>query len=66
MVFVHDWRTPETNIETWLRVREILRRSATSKGWLLSRVGFVPDHVHLTLGISIAEITAECRIVMHE
>ena len=49
-VFVHDWRQPETDPATWLRVRNILRESARLKGWLLSRVGFVPDHIHLTLG----------------
>lgn len=50
LVLVHNWRQPETDVATWLRVRTILRNSAESKGWLLSRIGFVPDHIHLTLG----------------
>ena len=62
LVLVHDWRQPETNIETWLRVRTILRNSAQSKGWMLSRVGFVPDHIHLTLGFSPAQSPLEVAL----
>jgi len=50
LVLVHDWRRSDSRPETWLRVRHILRTSATSKGWLLSRLGIVPDHLHVTLG----------------
>lgn len=53
LVFVHNWRISESSIEVWTKVREILRRSATAKGWQLSRAGFVPDHIHLTLSFTM-------------
>ena len=55
MVFVHDGRTPETRLKIWQGVRNILRKSAKQKGWELSRVGFVPDHIHLAFGFSPAQ-----------
>lgn len=51
LVLVHDWRHCETRPEVWIAVRDMLRRASNAKHHLLSRVGIVPDHIHLTLGI---------------
>ncbi len=50
LVMVHNWREPVADLEKWKHVRSILRDSAQQKGWWFSRLGFVPDHIHLTLG----------------
>ena len=51
LVFVHDRRTAEVRKEVWVAVREMIRKASSTKGHLLSRVGIVPDHLHLSLGI---------------
>ena len=51
LVFVHDGRWSETRKEVWVAVREMIRKASSAKGHLLSRVGIVPDHLHMTLGI---------------
>lgn len=50
LVLVHDWRQRETRPSQWLRVRTMILKATAKKGWLLSRLGFVPDHMHLTFG----------------
>jgi len=50
LVLVHGWRRPECNLEVWKHVRAVLRNSSDQKGWMLSRLGLLPDHIHLTLG----------------
>jgi REP element-mobilizing transposase RayT len=51
IVLVHDWRRADTRPEAWIQIRNMIRRASDSKRHLLSRAGFVPDHLHLTLGI---------------
>ena len=51
LVFVYNWRQAITDPEIWIGIRNMLRRASQSKGHLLSRAGFVPDHLHFTLGI---------------
>jgi REP element-mobilizing transposase RayT len=55
LVLVHDWRACQTDAAVWQKVREMIRRASDAKGHLLSRVGIVPDHLHMTLGIAINE-----------
>lgn len=50
LVRVHDWRQRETNPSQWLQVRTMILKACEQKGWLLSRLGFAPDHLHLTVG----------------
>ncbi len=50
LVLVHDWRHRETNPSQWLQVRTMILKACEQKGWLLSRLGFVPDHLHLAFG----------------
>lgn len=51
LVLVHDWRLRETRPSQWLRVRTMILKASEQKGWLLSRLGLVPDHLHLTFGL---------------
>jgi REP element-mobilizing transposase RayT len=55
VVFVHNWRQAITDPEIWIGIRNMLRRASQSKVHLLSRAGFVPDHLHFTLGIHPGE-----------
>ena len=55
LVLVHDWRYRECDQDVWLRVRDFVRLTAAKKRHLLSRVGILPDHLHLTLGMSPCE-----------
>jgi hypothetical protein len=55
IVLVHDWRLQETRRDVWVGVRNIIRDASVAKGHLLSRVGIVPDHLHLTLGTNLDE-----------
>lgn len=51
------------NTETWhevretqlQRVREIIVRAANKKGWSLSRIGLLSNHVHVLLGAGVTE-----------
>jgi len=47
---VHDRRQGELRSEVWEAVRSLIRRASTAKEHLVSRVGIVPDHIHMTLG----------------
>ena len=55
LVFVHNWRQAITDPVIWISIRNMLRRASRSKGHLLSRAGFVPDHLHFTIGIHPGE-----------
>ncbi len=33
-------------------MRDMIKRVVRCKGWLLSRAGILPDHIHLALGCS--------------
>jgi len=50
IVFVHDGRRIELRREIWEAVRRMIRQASAAKHHLLSRVGIVPDHIHMTLG----------------
>jgi hypothetical protein len=50
IVLVHRARLGDIRIDTLNRVRDMVLRASLSKGYLLSRCGILPDHVHLTLG----------------
>ena len=51
LVLVHDWRKHEHDSQVWQTVRDLLRQSAAQRGWEFSRLGVLPDHLHLTLRI---------------
>lgn len=51
LVFVHADRRYEIREDIWVKVREMLRKASAGKSHLLSRVGIVPDHLHLSIGI---------------
>jgi REP element-mobilizing transposase RayT len=53
VVLVHRERSAETREDVLQRVRDMMVRVCAAKGWLLSRAGILPDHVHLALGCSI-------------
>lgn len=50
LVFVHRKRLAEISDDTLSRVRNMVLRASAAKGYLLSRGGILPDHVHLALG----------------
>lgn len=62
LVLVHDWRWCETRAEVWIEVREMIRRASAPKGHLVSRVGIVPDHLHMTLGFQPHESPLEVAL----
>ena len=53
VVLVHRNRLKEVREEVLLGIRGTIVRASQSKGYLLSRAGILPDHVHLTLGCPI-------------
>jgi REP element-mobilizing transposase RayT len=62
LVFVHNWRQAITDPDIWIGIRKMLRRASQSKGHLLSRAGFVPDHLHFTIGIHPSESPLEVAL----
>lgn len=52
LVFVHEDRWRQTQSVMHQQVRAMIRRAALAKGHLLSRLGLLPDHLHLVLGFS--------------
>lgn len=52
LVLVHQDRWRQTQATKHEQVRAMIRRAATAKGHLLSRLGLLPDHMHLVLGFS--------------
>lgn len=61
--FVHSLQIVLENSENWHQVRQdVLLRSrnmilgcAAKKGWLLSRIGILSNHIHILLGIGVNE-----------
>lgn len=62
LVFVRANRNDETNPEIWIATREMIRAASSSKGHLLSCVGIVPDHLHMTIGISPNEVPRDVAL----
>ncbi len=60
--FVNDWRWRESRTRVLERVRAMILRASDTKGHLLSRVGLLPDHVHLVLGFSPEESPLEVAL----
>jgi REP element-mobilizing transposase RayT len=50
LVFVNEERRRATCADRLEQVRSMILRAASAKSDLLSRVGLLPDHVHLILG----------------
>jgi REP element-mobilizing transposase RayT len=50
IVLVHRERWMDIREETLCGVQQMILRVTRAKGYLLSRAGILPDHVHLTLG----------------
>ena len=53
--FVNDGRWRESRPQVLERVRAMILKASDAKGHLLSRVGLLPDHLHLVLGFSPEE-----------
>ena len=53
VVLVHRERWMEVREETLCGVRDMIVGARRAKGYLLSRAGILPDHVHLALGCPI-------------
>ena len=62
LVLVHADRRAESRQGTWVSVRNIIRRASAEKKHLLSRIGIVPDHLHLTLGTHADEAPSEVAL----
>ncbi len=62
LVLVHDDRWRQTQSAVHEQVRAMIRRAAGSKGHLLSRLGVLPDHLHLVLGFSPDESPQEIAL----
>lgn len=54
LAFVTDWRR-QISVDRLEQIRLMIRRCASAHGDLLSRVGLLPDHIHLVLGFSPEE-----------
>jgi len=59
LVAVHEQRFAEIQGECCRRTVDMLQAAARKKNHLLSRVGLLVDHVHWTVGCSIAESPLE-------
>ncbi len=55
LVFVRAGRWRETRVAYLEATREMTRRASAAKQHLLSRIGLLPDHLHLTLGFDLDE-----------
>jgi REP element-mobilizing transposase RayT len=62
LVFVHQARWRECRTDMWVAVREMIRKASSRKKHLLSRVGIVPDHLHLSMGIHPNDIPEEVAL----
>ncbi len=54
IVLVHRERWMDIREESLSGVNKMILRATQAKGYLLSRAGILPDHVHLTLGCPFA------------
>ena len=50
-MFIRAAHASELRTVDWLAVREMIRNASARKQHLLSRLGIVPDHLHMTLGV---------------
>jgi REP element-mobilizing transposase RayT len=50
LVVVHQDRWRQSEFTMYEKVRNMIRGAATAKGHMLSRLGLLPDHLHLALG----------------
>lgn len=55
LVLVHDFRWRTVQHEVLQSHHDILLKSSTAHGRLLSRAAILPDHIHVALGCGIAE-----------
>lgn len=39
----------------WRRVLAVIMRAAKKKGWYVSRIGLVSNHIHILLGAAVTE-----------
>lgn len=62
LVFIRAGRSPETRPAVWLAVRNMIRKASRQKQHLLSRLGILPDHVHMTVGIHPDESPEEVAL----
>lgn len=62
IVLVHRERWFEIREDRLAAIREMIQRSSMSKGYLLSRAGILPDHIHLTLGCPIDAAPADVAL----
>jgi REP element-mobilizing transposase RayT len=62
LVFVHEERWHEIRPEVLERIRSMIVRASKHKSHLLSSVGLLSDHVHLTLGCSLTESPLEVAL----
>lgn len=62
LVLVRAARWRETRVAYLEAAREMTRRAATAKQHLLSRIGLMPDHLHLTLGFGLDERPIEVAL----
>lgn len=62
LVFVDADRRTSVSAESLVAVRAMIRRAGVAKEHLLSRLGLLPDHLHLVLGIGIDESPIEVAL----
>lgn len=62
LVFVRAARWRETRVPFLEATREMTRRASAAKQHLLSRIGLLPDHLHLTLGFGLDERPIEVAL----
>lgn len=51
LVFVHNRYCPAPSPTQLADVRDMIRRASTAKKYALSRIGLLPDHLHLIVGV---------------
>jgi REP element-mobilizing transposase RayT len=59
LVLVHQERWRDANRSRLIAIREMIQRVIRCKGWLLSRAGILPDHIHLAVGCSFNDAPDE-------
>ena len=64
LVLMHFPRERVECVEKWGQLRDMIRRWANSKRCLLSRVGLLPDHLHLTFGLNSESPPLEAALTL--
>ena len=62
LVFVHEHRYQEQRLELLHAVRQMIRKASLAKQHLLSRLGLLPDHIHLVRGFDPSESPIELAL----